>query len=54
MKKLISIALLIALVISCCACGQKVTEEEKLDNLPADLYEVDLEQMMVDYGKTGW
>ena len=48
MKKLIAILLLIALVISFCACGKKA-EEEKLDTLPEDLYEVDLEQLMADY-----
>ena len=47
MKKLICIALLIALVISCCACGKKT--EEAAAVLPADLNEVDLEQMMADY-----
>ena len=48
MKKLISIALLIALVISCCACGKNVAEE-KLDNLPEDLYEIDLNQLMEEH-----
>ena len=52
MKKFISILLLLALMLSICACGNTepetdTTEPERVEKI--DLYSVDLDQLMADY-----